>query len=122
MSEHLRKIELVLNRPIVFNDRTYLSAHIDLDHINFGLKPGTKELKSQRRSNFTEHEIGIFLLELDAIDAVPIKVDEEFSYYSLILECPVLGMHLGKRCKIVLKASHKNLSFLSILTIYRVKK
>ncbi len=122
MSECIKTVEIMLIRAITFNGDMYSRALIDLDHINYGLNSSTKELNCTKRSDFTAFDIGQFLLELDEVEDLPVKVEDQTAYFSLVIECPLFGIHMGKKFRIVFKTNMENPELISTITLYRLRK
>jgi hypothetical protein len=121
MGNRGKVIEVELNRAIVFNEAMYLKARIEIDHVNFGLDPKSKELNKKKRSDFSPKEIGEFILALDGIDLVPGKLDEGFSFFALELISPIKGKDLGKKFRLVFTTAKNDPGVIGTITLYRVR-
>ncbi len=112
---------MTLSRTINFNDESYSKARIQIDHVNYGLDPKTKELNIARRTNFSAADVSQFLLELDGMELATSKKDEGFSYFAVELLCPVKGTELGKKFRLIFTTLKNDQGVIGTITLYRVR-
>lgn len=121
MGDRGRVLEVELIQAIVFNEETYTKARIEIDHVNFGLDPKTKELNKKKRSDFSPKEVTEFLLELDGLDLIPAKMDEGFKFFALELLCPIKGKDFGKKFRLIFTTVKNDPGVIGTITLYRIK-
>ena len=114
-------VVLNLAQEIIFNERVYTKASIEIDHINYGLNFKTKKLNVTKRSEFTAEDVCQFLLEIDGMEISPVKVSDAFIFYSLELRCPVRGKSFDKKFRIVFTTTMIDPCLIGTITLYRVK-
>lgn len=108
-----RVFEVVIGTTITFNEGSYTRARIEIDHINYGLNPDTKELNGIQRSNFSLNDVCQFLMELNDMDLIPIKTDDEFHYFALEIT-------RGKKYRLIFTTSISDPAVLGAITLYRI--
>ena len=116
-----RIVDVELGQMVIFNGESYSVARIEIDHINYGLCPKSKELNLRRRSHFSPEDVVLFLLQIDGMDLVPKKVDQGFSFFALEMACPVEGLEFGKSYRLVFTTSDIQAGIIGTITLYRVK-
>jgi hypothetical protein len=121
MADRGKIIEVELSKPILFNEEIFTKARIEIEHVNFGLDPKTKKLNTIKRSNFSSSDICQFLFELDGMELVPGKVDEDFKYFALEVLNPLKGTGLGKKYRLIFTISLNEVGILGTITLYRIR-
>ena len=114
-------VEIELNKTIFFNEEIFYKARIEIEHVNYGLNPDSKKINTVKRSNFSPSDICQFLLELDGMELVPGKVDENFKYFALEILNPLKGTNLGKKYRLIFTISLNEVGIIGAITLYRVR-
>ncbi len=107
-----------LKSAIVFNGHRIIRAVIELDHINYGLNPKTKQLNTTKRSNFSNKDMEKFIMMLDGEDLAPERYEKTYSIYYHFIKCPVEGKFKGKEFVMIFKIDYHHNEEIHTITIY----
>lgn len=121
MSGRGRIVDVVISRPITFNEELYTKARIEIDHVNYGLDTKTKELNKIRRSHLSIADVCQFILELDGVELVAGQKDKELFFYALEMFCPVDGNDFGKRFRLIFTTTKNDPGVIGTITLFRVR-
>lgn len=121
MVDRGRILEIRLGHEIIFNGECYGILRIEIDHINFGLCPNSKNLNLKRRSHFSPSDVVLFVMQINGIDLMPKKVTQGFNFFALEMPCPIEGAELGRKYRLVFTTTENEIGTIGIITIYRVK-
>jgi hypothetical protein len=117
------KVDVIkLRRPITFNSKKITKAIIEIDHINFGLNPKTKELNPNSRTNFTIRDIEKFIFLLDGEMLAPERYRETSSIFEIRIDCPVEGKFFGKEFLMIFETDYTKEEQIYTLTLYPIWK
>ncbi len=109
---------ITLKTPIVFNGHKIVKAVIELDHINYGLNPKTKELNIKKRSNFSNKDIEKFINLLDGEDLVAERFEKKWSIFMHFIKCPIKGRFENKEFVMIFKIEYSQADEINTVTLF----
>lgn len=113
------RIETVkLKKALLFNGSRITKAIIEIDHINHGLDPKTKQLNKTKRSNFSLGDVEMFLMLLDGESIMPSSYKGMLSRFDIRINCPVKGRFFQKEFIMVFDTDYVESDVIYTITLY----
>jgi hypothetical protein len=113
------RIETVsLSKPITLNRTKIISAVIEIDHINYGLKKDGTGLNSKARSNFTIRDIEKFLKLLDGEELAAVEHKGKTSRFSIRIDSPIRGKFFGRTFIMIFDINYDKDNELHTITLF----
>lgn len=117
-SDHGETVEIQLSKQIVFNGSAYVTARVEIDHINYGLNPKTKELNKKARTDFTPDEIGEFLMRLDGEFLMPKSKKGTMARFVADVDCPLNRRFHNKPFRMVFETNEDETGVFLVITAF----
>jgi hypothetical protein len=105
---------------VKFNEKLYLKAVIEIDHINRELDKKTKKLNKTNRSSFSINDVMSFILLLNDLELVPVAEKESLSFFVVEIPCPVGDQNYDKLFRLVFSTQKYFSDSITVITLYRV--
>ncbi|MBC7538818.1 MAG: hypothetical protein H7281_08355 [Bacteriovorax sp.] len=113
-------VEIDLFTSVKFNERLYLKAVIEIDHVNKGLDKKTKKINKKNRSNFSIDDVLSFLLLLNDLELVPVEEKESLSFFVVEVPCPIINQNYGKLYRLIFSTQKYYSDRITVITLYRI--
>lgn len=111
------ELEIVIIKPTKISSFIINRLEIDLNHINYGLNPVTKDLNKRVRSNFTIEEVVKIFESLNGLKIRGTEGDDYYRYFAT----EVVPNWSNSWFRIIFCVKMQKPKTAGVITIYRVK-